>query len=669
MNILLPFSLIKEFLDTDASAVEFQEFLSLSGPTIEKVIETEDKDYVLDIEVTSNRIDTASVCGIVQEASAILPNFGRSARVKENILTAYKFQDLVFPSKKMLKVELEKKLCPRFTAVVLDEVIVEQSPAYLRNILQKVGIRSLNNVVDISNFLMILFGQPVHIFDYDKVKGGVMKLREARKREEIFLLDEQKYILPGGDIVIEDLEGRLIDLCGIMGGKLSEVDANTKRIILFVQTYDKVQVRKTCLKTGLRTLASSYFEKGLDSERVEPTLVYGVKLLKKYAGARLASKLVDINNNIREKRQISVAKDYFSRMLGVDVTTDKAKKILESLGFKTEIKSDGLTVTVPFWRQEDVYTQADLLEEVARIYGYHNIPEELPPFVFITDSTIREFEKRALVETQLKVFLANTGFNELYNYSMLSKEDVKTFALPTNSLEVENPITVDLVYFRQSLLPSLIKAALKNKHLDSLLIFEVGHIYLPQKKQQLPKEVKKLALLSTLSFSQLKGVVENMLALLNIENFSFQGKKTKTVYLNSNQSAALLIADKVAGEIAVLDKKYAYKLGLKQNYSLAELDLSRLVANYNPVSNLNKELSGSYLVEDITYLATPQTSWQVITDAILSKFSEVKKITFIDIYKNAVSMRLFSQTKGNKSILDKVIFFLEQELGVKVKRL
>lgn len=664
----MPYSLIKEFLDVDASPYEFQHYLSLSGPTIERVIETEDKDFVFDIEVTSNRVDAASVCGIVQEASAILPNFGKSARIKENILTKYKFKNETFPEKKMLQVELDTKLCPRFTAVVMDNVVVGKSAKFLTSVLQKIGIRSINNVVDISNFLMILFGQPVHIFDYDKVRGGFMKLRASRKGEEIFLLDEKKYVLPGGDIIIEDGDKRLIDLCGIMGGKLSEVDVNTRRIILFVQTYDKTSVRNTCLKTGIRTLASSYFEKGLDSERVEPTVVYGIKLLQKYARAKVASQLVDISNNIYRERQINVPENYFSRMLGITVTNSQAAKILESLGFKTKLKSSELKVTVPFWRQYDIYTPADLFEEVARIYGYHNIPEELSPFKFISDSNIREFEKAQEVENRIKIFLANSGFSELYNYSMLSKEDLKTFALATNSLEIANPITSDLVYFRQTLLPSLIKAAVKNKQLDELNIFEAGHIYLPE-KENLPKELKKIALLSTKSFLQLKGIVENILALLNIENFSFVAKNPKSIYLNNNNTAALLLGGKNAGIISLLDNNFAYKLGLQKSYSLAELDLSILRQSYNPVTSFSRTLSGTYLIEDITYIASSKTNWQVINDAIFSKFPDVKRIVFVGSYKDAITMRLFSQPVANKSILKDIVLYLEKALGVKVKKL
>jgi phenylalanyl-tRNA synthetase beta chain len=179
MNILLPYSEIKKFLETDATAEEFQRYLSLCGPSIER-IEKKGTDAVFDNEVTTNRIDYASVVGIIQEASAILPNFGKKAVIKQNLLQDFHFDQLTFTKKPMLKVSRNSDLNPRFTACVLDNVLVHPSSQEMQDFLQKCGIRSINNVVDISNYLMLLFGQPVHIFDYDRIKAGVMRLRESQ---------------------------------------------------------------------------------------------------------------------------------------------------------------------------------------------------------------------------------------------------------------------------------------------------------------------------------------------------------------------------------------------------------------------------------------------------------------------------------------------------------
>ena len=316
MNIKITYNWLLDYLDTDATPYEMQKYLSLCGPSIESVDPTSPKtslgvsDYIFDIEITSNRIDMASVIGIAQEAQAILPMFGKKVKLKNDILKKYRFSQLnvgndqrVVPS---LKIKIvDSSLCPRFTAIVLENIKIAPSSDFIRERLIACGIKSINNVVDISNFLMLVLGQPVHVFDYDQIKDQTMIMRESKKGEKIITLDEKEVTLPGGDIVIEDGSGRLIDLCGIMGGLNSAISDKTKNVVLFVQTYDKVRIRRTSMSTAIRTVAAAFFEKGLDEERVEPTLVYGVELLEKYAQGKVASKLYDIYPEKQKERRFS----------------------------------------------------------------------------------------------------------------------------------------------------------------------------------------------------------------------------------------------------------------------------------------------------------------------------------------------------------------------------
>ncbi|KKP52412.1 MAG: Phenylalanine-tRNA ligase beta subunit [Candidatus Roizmanbacteria bacterium GW2011_GWA2_33_33] len=307
MNIKITYNWLLEYLDTDATPDQVREYLSLCGPSIENVERMGD-DHVFDIEVISNRIDYASVLGIAQESVAILPMFGKKAKFKTNLLKAYNFEkyylthDRGIDNKKLNIVIKDESLCQRFTAVVIENVKIAPSPKFISERLIACGIKSINNVVDISNYLMLALGQPVHTFDYDQIKGSTMIMRESKKGEKIFTLDEKEVTLPGGDIVMEDGSGRLIDLCGIMGGLNSAITEKTKNVVLFVQTYDKVKIRKTTMTTGVRTIAATFFEKGLDAERVEPTLVYGVELLEKYAQGKVGSKLYDIYPNPSQTR-------------------------------------------------------------------------------------------------------------------------------------------------------------------------------------------------------------------------------------------------------------------------------------------------------------------------------------------------------------------------------
>jgi len=255
MNIKITHNWLLEYLDTDATPLEIQKYLSLCGPSVESVEKTEDGDYVYEIEITSNRIDSASVFGVALECQAILPMFGKRAKLILNPLEKYRFEKIETRHASSLQVTIKNpSLCSRFSAVVLDNVKAIPSPDFIQKRLRAIGIKVINNVVDISNYLMVTFGQPTHVFDFDKIGKHTMIMRESKKGESIVTLDEKKVELPGGDIVIEDGNGELIDLCGIMGGLNSSFTDKTKRVLLFVQTYNKQLIRRTSMLTGQRTI-------------------------------------------------------------------------------------------------------------------------------------------------------------------------------------------------------------------------------------------------------------------------------------------------------------------------------------------------------------------------------------------------------------------------------
>ncbi len=286
MNIKITYNWLLEYLDTDTDAYELQKYLSLCGPSVETV-EKKGDDYVLDIEVTTNRVDMASVFGVAQEAQAILPQFGKKAKLKFNPIRQYIFSKINSPKdlKSTLDIKIQDEdIASRITAIVLSDIKIGPSPDHIKSRLEACDIRSINNVVDISNYLMLSLGQPTHTFDYDLIKSHKMIIRKAKKGEKVVTLDNKQITLPGGDIVIEDGGGQLDGLAGIMGGLDTEIKSDTKNVILFIETYNKRLIRRTSMTTGQRTAAATYFEKGLDEERVEPTLIYEVERLQKYAG-------------------------------------------------------------------------------------------------------------------------------------------------------------------------------------------------------------------------------------------------------------------------------------------------------------------------------------------------------------------------------------------------
>ena len=538
MNIKIVHSWLTEYLKTNASPDEIRRYLSLSGPSVERV-EKINGDYVYDIEITSNRVDSGSVLGISQECQAILPIFGKKAHLKFKPLDKFKFSQLKTDFHHPLTLNIaikDKDLCSRFSALVLDQIKIGPSPDFMKKRLNLCGIKAINNVVDISNYLMIALGQPVHLFDYDKIGQQKMIMRKSERGEKIVTLDGKEIELPGGDIVIEDGRGKLIDLCGIMGGLNSAISKKTTRAVLFVQTYNKAKIRRTTMLTSQRTVAATYFEKGLDETRVEPTLVYGVQLLKKYAAAKVASPIYDIYPHPYKEKTIVINKAIFKKIIGLRINLNQVRKILKNLGFQFEKSnsSSTLKIKIPSYRQYDVTIPEDIVEEVARIYGYDNLPGHLPPAVHIDQP--KELEKFFKSQNKIKYFLKHLGLHETMNYSMISKKLIEKFSLNKQAhLHLTNTISQEIEYMRKTLIPSLAKNIEDNfGRRKKLNFFEMAKIYQPR-KDDLPQETVRLAIAVNSNFFDLKGIVQALLTELNIVNVDWRSSIKKNLfYTNSN---------------------------------------------------------------------------------------------------------------------------------------
>src|SRR3990167_5240645 len=482
MNFKVPVSWLRDYLKTDVAAKTLANVLSTSGPSVEK-IEKVKQDYIFDVEVTSNRTDSASVFGLAREANAILSNLGE----KSNLVLP-KGMDLVLEpdTANILGLDVaikNPKLCPRFTAIIIDNVKIKPSPAVIQNRLKLCGIRPINNIVDITNYIMLEMGQPMHAFDFDKIKGAKMVLRESTEGEKIVTLDKTARKLPKGSIVIEDTE-RLIDLCGIMGGANSQISKRTKRVVLFVQTYDPKTIRKTTQSLAFRTEAASRFEKGVDLEGIPNALSRAVYLAKSNADAKIASELIDIYKVKAKTPVIYLDIKKLNNYLGEEMHPNLAVKILSLLGFEARLQNETVAATPPSWRIDDVADDVDLIEEIARIYGYQNLKSEIPK------GDIPTSEKDTLEEViELKKALKFLGLTEVISYSIISQ---KMLALAetkrTNVVELQNPLTENWQYMRPSLLPSLAEIIGQNQFIrQNLRIFEIAKTYIAQ-GDELPKQ-------------------------------------------------------------------------------------------------------------------------------------------------------------------------------------
>jgi len=595
MDIKIPDSTLRKYLDTQATPEKIAEALTLCGPSVDR-LHWLAGDYVYDIEVITNRVDTASAFGIAREAAAILPLFGIKAKL---INSPYDIKPSALPERKGAKFPLDvtinnEDLIPHFAAIVLDRLTVKDSPKEISHQLELSGVRPLNNLIDITNYLTLCFGQPVHIFDYDKIIGHKMILRESRSGESMITLDGKTHQLKGGDIVIEDGGGNLIDLCGIMGGKLSEVDERTKRAVLFVQTYNPKKIRRTSLYTQERTLASQIFEKQPDSRLVIPTLIEGVNLLVKLATAHVAGESIEYYFNKSISRTIKLDLKWLDRLIGHEFNFQTTSSILSNLGFAVKkISTTSLEVVVPSWRHHDIAIPEDLAEEIARVYGYFRLESKLPITANLSVATDQLLDW----EYQAKKYLSDLGFTEIFNYSLVGKELFeKAFMASDHSITLTNPLSSEFESMRRSLIPSLLMDLERNQgKIDQpIKIFELSNIYSP-------KEHPILAIATqSLDFRHTKGFIEALLLSLHLSNISFVPVNEEQDPWQKNQTGEIYSDKHFIGIMGAIKPKVKTSFNLNGDVYIANLDfqivsdLANTNHTYGPVSEYPD------MIEDIT---------------------------------------------------------------------
>jgi len=577
MNITLTHSWLKEFLHTDATPPKIAECLSLCGPSVEKLIKISD-DYLYEVEVTTNRVDCMSVLGIAREASAILPQFGFSARLHHDIYQPAGSEPAgkSFP----LKVTVDPKLCFRFTAVVIKNVTVKTSPKNIQNRLESSGIRSLNNVIDISNYLMLSYGQPVHVFDLDKIKSKMI-LRSSKPKETITTLDEKTHILPGNDIVIADGRGRLIDLCGIMGGLNSSVAPETKNVLLFVQTYNPVNIRQTSMTLANRTEAAVIFEKSPDPELVMPVLLQGIAMFKKLTCGEQGSKIIDLYPKPYLPKTVIAPLQLIKDRLGINISQKEVVKILKSLGFINNI--------VPSWRAQDINIPEDIVEEIARIYGYHRLPSQIMATAIPTNYPEENFH----LEHQIKLTLSGLGLSEIYTNSLVPESLAQQSGFKLSEhLKIKNALSQDWLYLRRSLIPS---------HTQSFPAFEIANTYHPR-LGKLPEERLQLIISGVSDFLKLKGIID------------------------------------------VLSAKLHYPLSPDYNSNAAVIDLSTVLKNARSYPHYQPVSSHPAMLEDLTFTLPEKTYLGPIINTIKSTHRLIKSVQLSTTYQQNYTFTITYQS-------------------------
>ncbi|HDA8205395.1 TPA: phenylalanine--tRNA ligase subunit beta [Staphylococcus aureus] len=547
-------------------------------------------DQVMEFDLTPNRADALSMIGTAYEVAALYNTKMTKPETTSNELELSANDELT------VTIENEDKV-PYYSARVVHDVTIEPSPIWMQVRLIKAGIRPINNVVDISNYVLLEYGQPLHMFDQDAIGSQQIVVRQANEGEKMTTLDDTERELLTSDIVITNGQTP-IALAGVMGGDFSEVKEHTSNIVIEGAIFDPVSIRHTSRRLNLRSESSSRFEKGIATEFVDEAVDRACYLLQTYANGKVLKDRVSSGELGAFITPIDITADKINRTIGFDLSQNDIVTIFNQLGFDTEINDDVITVQVPS-RRKDITIKEDLIEEVARIYGYDDIPSTLPVFEKVTSGqlTDRQYKTRMVKEV-----LEGAGLDQAITYSLVSKEDATAFAMQQRqTIDLLMPMSEAHTSLRQSLLPHLIEAASYNvarKNKD-VKLFEIGNVFFANGEGELPDQVEYLSGIltgdyvvnqwqgkkETVDFYLAKGVVDRVSEKLNLE---FSYRRADIDGLHPGRTAEILLENKVIGFIGELHPTLAADNDLKRTY-VFELNFDALMAvsvgyiNYQPI--------------------------------------------------------------------------------------
>ncbi|HDC7967585.1 TPA: phenylalanine--tRNA ligase subunit beta [Staphylococcus aureus] len=547
-------------------------------------------DQVMEFDLTPNRADALSMIGTAYEVAALYNTKMTKPETTSNELELSANDELT------VTIENEDKV-PYYSARVVYDVTIEPSPIWMQARLIKAGIRPINNVVDISNYVLLEYGQPLHMFDQDAIGSQQIVVRQANEGEKMTTLDDTERELLTSDIVITNGQTP-IALAGVMGGDFSEVKEQTSNIVIEGAIFDPVSIRHTSRRLNLRSESSSRFEKGIATEFVDEAVDRACYLLQTYANGKVLKDRVSSGELGAFITPIDITADKINRTIGFDLSQNDIVTIFNQLGFDTEINDDVITVLVPS-RRKDITIKEDLIEEVARIYGYDDIPSTLPVFDKVTSGqlTDRQYKTRMVKEV-----LEGAGLDQAITYSLVSKEDATAFSMQQRqTIDLLMPMSEAHASLRQSLLPHLIEAASYNvarKNKD-VKLFEIGNVFFANGEGELPDQVEYLSGIltgdyvvnqwqgkkETVDFYLAKGVVDRVSEKLNLE---FSYRRADIDGLHPGRTAEILLENKVVGFIGELHPTLAADNDLKRTY-VFELNFDALMAvsvgyiNYQPI--------------------------------------------------------------------------------------
>ncbi|MFA6378838.1 MAG: phenylalanine--tRNA ligase subunit beta [Candidatus Omnitrophota bacterium] len=621
---------LKKYIHFGISAKELSHRLTLSGLEVEKE-ETIGTDTVFEFEITPNRPDCLSLLGIGRELSAILNKPLKKPFIKKFKLPKFA-SDIVIEN---------SSDCARYIGVVLKNVKIARSPQEIKDNLSSLGIRSVNNVVDITNFCLMECGQPMHAFDYDKLSGGKIIVRRAKVGEKILAINDVEYALDPSILVIADAR-KAVAIAGIMGGKETEVTEKTKNVLLESAYFDPLLIRRSSRKLGLRSDASYRFERGVDMEMVEQGCWRAVGLLSDVAGAELFSFRDACKGKTKKQKAVEIVLDpqKASQFLGVDISAAQAKNILTKLECKVVLAAKGRLKVVPPSFRADIKADIDVIEELGRIMGFDQLPSRLAA---INPVNMETDQKRRFKE-KLSTLLVAQGYSEIISYTTLSRADLVKAKVPQAELVYnQNFLSEDQEVLRPSCLPSMLNVIARNfkNGQKNLRFFEVGKIYLPSGE----KDVFVLGLTGAhahdwrtpqarrVDFYDIKGIVENITQALKRENVFVS--QVNNASLDKEESAQLLLEGKVIGFLGKIQKDILVQWDIKhQDVYFAQVLIDALCQQDAKSTSAYAPLDAyPSVVRDVSLAIKKEISYQNIKDCIKELCEPLlQKVDFVEQY-------------------------------------
>ncbi len=640
-------------------------------------------DSVMDIEVTSNRVDAMGMVGMAREASTILDR--KMLWVGAHGMrpgSAAKRSKGAGASLAPLRVQVTaKKQCPRYMAIKMDGVSVEPSPWWMKRRLLSAGLRPINNLVDISNYVMLELAQPTHMFDAAKLEGGI-NVRFAHDGEMMKALDGKEYRLEDSILVIADKK-KPVAIAGVMGGEETGVSASTTSVIIECANFEPVCIRRGARKINLQSDAQMRFEKGLSTQALPEALARVVELVTELAHGHVASDVVDVASSKYVPLKYSIGIDEVNALIGIPVARTEMVGILKRLGFIVTATAKKISVVVPWWRDHDIEDGRDLVEEIARVKGYANIPGIVP-----CDVASRPMEPELYWEKQVRDISKGAGMTELYTYSFVSTELLTKAGYDSEGmLHVQNPLSNDFEVMRTTLLPGLLQTASENRErFPEQRLFEVSNVYYPKAADwsDLPDEQLEIGALfmgMKEPWRHAKGYVEHLLSEMGISDVEWK-RLSDDAFWHPGRSAQAFRGEELIATIGEVSPKIAAQFKLDGPVGLVDVPFEKIIPDATHARQFVSIPAFPEAKRDLAVMVDQNTEYEELAKVIRTVDPLVTNVEWFDTYvgknlpenKKSVAMHLtFSATDRTTesgevdALMEKIQLTLKQKFGAEIR--